>query len=137
MLRTDLQIRKWKPASSGERKACGESLYIRCWNDGTKSFELRAQKQFVILGHYPALNLSAARHLTITSRSLLKDGIIPIEKLKLLMPRVQTHMKYLLVKVHRSSSDATQRLTLANPKHTSSHQVIQEISLFDGGSWDN
>ena len=90
MLRTDLQIRKWKPASSGERKACGESLYIRGWNDGTKSFELRAQRQFITLGHYPALNLSAARHLTITSRSLLKDGIIPIEKLKLLVPRVQS-----------------------------------------------
>ena len=33
-----------------------------------------------------------------------------------------------------SSLDATQRLTLANLKHTSFHQVIQEISLFDGGS---
>lgn len=90
MLKTDLQIRKWKPAYSGERKACGESLYIRGWGDGTKSFELRTNKQYLTLGHYPALNFAEARHLTITSKSLLKDGTLSVEKLKLLVRRVQS-----------------------------------------------
>ena len=89
MLNTDLQIKRWKPAKSGERQTCGQSLYIRGWSDGTKAFEFRVSGSWVTLGRYPALSLAEARAMIPVCKSLIKDGIATIETLKSLVTRTQ------------------------------------------------
>ena len=42
-LTTDLSVRKWKPASEGERASCGDSLYLQVYSNGTRAFIFRAQ----------------------------------------------------------------------------------------------
>ena len=42
-LTTDLSVRKWKPASEGERASCGDGLYLQGYSNGTRAFIFRAQ----------------------------------------------------------------------------------------------
>ena len=89
MLNTDLQIKRWKPAKSGERQTCGQSLYIRGWSDGTKAFEFRVSGSWVTLGRYPALSFAEARAMIPVCKSLIKDGVATTETLKSLLTRTQ------------------------------------------------
>lgn len=89
MLNTDLQIKRWKPAKSGERETCGQSLYIRGWSDGTKAFEFRVSGSWVTLGRYPALSFAEARAMIPVCKSLIKDGVATTETLKSLVTRTQ------------------------------------------------
>ena len=87
MLNTDVQARKWKPVKPGERASFGNSLYLRGYGDGTKVFELRTGKTWVVLGRYPTLSLEQARAMVPVCKRLLKDGRITLVGLKALATR--------------------------------------------------
>ena len=90
MLNTDIQVRKWKATKSGDRATCGQSLYLRGWDDGTKAFEFRTKSGWVTLGSYPRLSLAEARAMIPVCKGLLKDNIATLKSLKALATRVNT-----------------------------------------------
>ena len=90
MLNTDVQVRKWKAEKSGDRASCGQSLYLRGWDDGTKALEFRAKSSWVTLGSYPTLSLAEARAMVPVCKRLLKDNVATVESLKAMVTRVNT-----------------------------------------------
>lgn len=90
MLNTDVQVRKWKATKSGDRTSCGQSLYLRGWDDGTKTLEFRTKSGWVTLGSYPSLSLAEARAMVPVCKQLLKDNVATLESLKALITRVNT-----------------------------------------------
>ena len=90
MLNTDVQVRKWKAKKSGSRTSCGQNLYLRGWDDGTKALEFRTKSGWVTLGSYPSLSLAEARAMVPVCKQLLKDNIATTESLKALVTRVNT-----------------------------------------------
>jgi hypothetical protein len=90
LLNTDVQVRKWKAKTSGSRTSCGQSLYLRGWDDGTKALEFRTKSGWVTLGSYPSLSLAEARAMVPVCKQLLKDNVATTESLKALVTRVNT-----------------------------------------------
>lgn len=120
MLTTDLQIKRWKPTKSGERKTCGQSLYLRGWSDGTKAFEFRVSNSWITLGRYPALSFAEARAMIPVCKSLIKDGVVTTETLKSLVTRTQ--------KAHELHE-------LAN-KTISASASVKDMKTFDDAFYD-
>lgn len=89
MLTTDVQARKWKPAKSGDRMAFGQSLYLRGFADGTRTFEFRTNQSWVPLGNYPYLTLEQARAMVPVCKRLLKSNQVTIDGLRALVTRTQ------------------------------------------------
>lgn len=90
MLTTDLQVRKWKPIDGTDRISCGNSLYLRAFSDGTKTFQFRSTGKWLNLGSYPALSFEQARAMVPVCKRLLKDRVASLESLKGLLSRVAT-----------------------------------------------
>jgi len=90
LLNTDIQVRKWKAENSGDRTSCGQSLYLRGWDDGTKVLEFRTKAGWVTLGSYPRLSLAEARAMVPVCKQLLKDNVTTTEGLRALATRVST-----------------------------------------------
>ena len=88
MLKTDLQVKKWNPKIGTDRASCGDSLYLRRYNDGSRVFQFRSRGQWITLGQYPSLSLAKARTIAIESKSLLREGKTTIENLKAIFRRV-------------------------------------------------
>lgn len=74
-LTTDVSIRKWKPAKSGEARSVGgrDGLYVRGWPSGTKAFYLRSTT-WLKVGKYPELKLATAREIALTAKRLRTEG---------------------------------------------------------------
>ena len=88
MLRTDVQVKKWKPSTASARSTCGDSLYIRGYADSSKVFEFRTKGNWITLGRYPTLSLADARSMVIVCKRLLKEGKTTPEGLKAYLTRV-------------------------------------------------
>lgn len=87
MLRTDIQVKKWKPDTASARATCGESLYIRGYADSSKVFEFRTKGKWITLGQYPSLSLADARSMVIVCKRLLKDGKATVDSLRAYVTR--------------------------------------------------
>ena len=87
MLKTDLQVKKWKPVKGADRASCGDSLYLRGYNDGSRVFQFRTRGKWITLGHYPSLSLADARTMAILNKRLLKERKTTVEALKALATR--------------------------------------------------
>ena len=90
MLKTDLQIRKWKPTNGTDRVSCGNSLYLRGFNNGTKTFQFRVKGKWLNLGSYPTLSFEQARAMVPVCKRLLKDKLTTLDSLKGMISRVAT-----------------------------------------------
>ena len=87
MLKTDIQIKKWKPDTGSARATCGDSLYLRGYADGSKVFEFRTKGKWVTLGQYPSLSLADARSMVLVCKRLLKEGKTTIDGLRAYVTR--------------------------------------------------
>ena len=87
MLKTDLQVKKWKPVKGADRASCGDSLYLRGYNDGSRVFQFRTRGEWITLGQYPSLSLADARTMAILNKMLLKERKTTVEALKALATR--------------------------------------------------
>jgi len=87
MLRTDIQVKKWKPDTGSARATCGDSLYLRGYADGSKVFEFRTKGKWVTLGQYPSLSLTDARSMVLVCKRLLKEGKSTIDGLRAYVTR--------------------------------------------------
>lgn len=90
MLRTDIQVKKWKPDTASARATCGDSLYIRGYADSSKVFEFRTKGKWITLGQYPSLSLADARSMVIVCKRLLKEGKTTIDGLKAYVTRADS-----------------------------------------------
>ena len=99
-LSTDIEIKKWKPRSKGERASCGTNLYIQGWTNGKRVWVYRLQvtegsKQrsiWLTLGQ-PAVNaesgiaggslrLAEARELAMIVSGAVKRGEASPDQIK-------------------------------------------------------
>ena len=87
MLRTDIQVKKWKPDTGSARATCGDSLYLRGYADGSKVFEFRTKGKWVTLGQYPSLSLADARSMVPVCKRLLREGKTTIDGLRAYVTR--------------------------------------------------
>ena len=87
MLKTDLQIRKWKPTRGADRASCGNSLYIRGNSDGSKVFQFRRDGKWIRLGDYPYLTFEQARAMVPVCKRLLKANVTTLDRLSSLLTR--------------------------------------------------
>ncbi len=74
-LSTDVAIRKWKPAKSGDARSTGgrDSLYVRGWPSGAKAFYFRGGT-WLKIGDYPGISLSVAREIAVVAKRLRKES---------------------------------------------------------------
>ena len=115
MLKTDLQVKKWKPSNGTNRISCGNSLYLRGFNDGTKTFQFRVKGKWLNLGSYPTLSFEQARAMVPVCKRLLKDKLTTLDSLKGMISCVGTAHELDQIALDQGSSG----------------QVISEMPTFD------
>lgn len=82
---TELAVRSAKPTEDGKPRKIfdAEGLYLRVLKSGAKQwryrFKINRQERHMGLGSYPAISLAKARELHKEARTLLKQGIDPID----------------------------------------------------------
>ena len=113
MLKTDIQVKKWKPDTASARATCGDSLYLRGYADGSKVFEFRTKGKWITLGQYPSLSLADARSMALVCKRLLKEGKTTAEGLKDYVSRADNARQLEDVSVEQTS-EAQEASSMAN-----------------------
>lgn len=90
MLRTDIQVKKWKPDTASARVTSGESLYICGYADSSKVFEFRTKGKWITLGQNPSLSLEDARSMVIVCKRLLREGKTTVDSLRAYVTRADS-----------------------------------------------
>ena len=101
-LLTDVQIKKWKPKSRGDRASCGQSLYVQGWPNGNRAWVYRLmiptstgqqhRTVWLTIGHPAAdaehgiaggaLRLAEARELAMRISAAVKRGEASADQVK-------------------------------------------------------
>lgn len=112
---TDLQVGKCEPFNGTDHVSCGNSLYLRGFNDGTKTFQFPVKGKWVNLGSYPTLRFEQARAMVSICKRLLKNKLTTVDSLKGMVSPVST----------------THALNQIAHDQGSSGEVISEMPTFD------
>ena len=110
MLKTDVQVRNWRPAKPRERVRCGEGLYLR---GSEHLFEARILQNWIPLGRHPDQSLEQARAMVPVCKRLLMSGAVSVDDLKAAASRtVMAHeLEDILTKAATNRLPVTEMIT--------------------------
>jgi integrase len=110
VLKTDVQVRNWRPAKPRERVRCGDGLYLR---GSEHLFEARLLQNWIPLGKHPDQSLEQARAMVPVCKRLLKSGAVSVDDLRAAASRtVMAHeLEDILTKAATNRLPVTEMLT--------------------------
>jgi integrase len=124
MLKTDVQVRNWRPTKPGERVRCGDGLYLR---GSEHLFEARILKNWIPLGKHPDQSLEQARAMVPVCKRLLKSGAVAVDDLKAAASRtVMAHeLEDILTKAANNQLPLTGMITFDQAFRDWYHENLQ------------
>ncbi|MEZ5895297.1 MAG: tyrosine-type recombinase/integrase [Parvularculaceae bacterium] len=103
MALTDIQIRRLKPQNKAFRKSDGGGLFVEVRPNGSKlwrmAFRHEGKQKLLSFGAYPDTSLASARTKRQEAKTLMADGVDPMESAKAERQRVEAASEHSFGKI--------------------------------------